>query len=76
MRQEGFVPEILCCQLESLNVYGEKDAKEKHLREALAVGGFHDTPTPCPSRPRLTCGSRVSIATQRRCSNRRFIRPC
>ena len=55
MRQEGFVLGILRCQLESLNVRGKKDAKEKHLREALARGGFHDIPhvVPLPSAPHV-----------------------
>jgi len=46
---------ILCCQLESLNVCGKKDAKEKHLREALTAGGFHDIPhaVPLPSAPHV-----------------------
>lgn len=55
MRQEGFVSGILRCQLESLNVRGKKDAKEKHLREALAAGDFHDIPhsVPLPSAPHV-----------------------
>ena len=46
---------ILCCQLESLNVCGKKDAKEKHLREALTAGGFHGIPhaVPLPSAPHV-----------------------
>ena len=46
---------ILRCQLESLNVRGKKDAKERHLREALAAGGFHDIPhaVPLPSAPHI-----------------------
>ena len=48
MRQEGFVSGILRYQLESLNVHGKMDAKEKHLREVLAAGGFHDIPHAVP----------------------------
>ncbi|KAL3762752.1 hypothetical protein ACHAW5_002257 [Stephanodiscus triporus] len=54
-RQEGFVSGVLRCQVESLNVRGKKDAKERHLREALAAGGFHDIPyaVPLPSAPHI-----------------------
>jgi phosphatidylinositol 3-kinase len=53
--QEGFVSGILRCQLESLTVRGKKDAKEKHLREALAAGGFYNIPhaVPLPSAPHI-----------------------
>ena len=53
--QEGFVSGILRCQLESLTVRGKKDAKEKHLREALAAGGFHNIhhAVPLPSAPHI-----------------------
>lgn len=54
-RQESFVSGILRCQLESQCVRGKKDVKEKHLREALAAGGFHDIlySVPLPSAPHI-----------------------
>jgi phosphatidylinositol 3-kinase len=53
--QDKFISGILRCQNESLIVRGKKDAKESHLREILAAGGFHNIPhaVPLPSAPHI-----------------------
>lgn len=45
----------MICQRDSLDARGKKDAKEKHLREALEAGGFHSIPraVPLPSAPHI-----------------------
>ncbi|KAL9184641.1 hypothetical protein ACHAXT_012611 [Thalassiosira profunda] len=64
MHQERFISGILGCQQDSLEVRGKKDAKETHLRESLAAGGFQNIShaVPLPSAPHIwvkgvNCGS-------------------
>ena len=55
--QDEFVTSLMEIQMMSREARGKKDAKELHLREALAAGGFDrklaGRPVPLPSAPHI-----------------------
>jgi len=55
--QDEFISSLMEIQMSSRDARGKKDAKELHLREALAAGGFDrklaGKPVPLPSAPHI-----------------------